>query len=167
MSSAQKTLELFDGATPHDRKYHSRDTTTGRNFELLIEGALRMAGYQFERQKEIGLRLGVTKHKVDFKVCEGSRIFLVSAKWQGTDGTGENVPMYEVFTLAEALDQNSDFDRAYIVFGGDGMTEAKKDWYISGGYKPQIGRRVFINGSDRVYGISLDTFLTMASRKRL
>lgn len=102
-------------------KFGSRDThTPGQRFEAQVGSAL--IGFQVKRQHVIGKSFGgLRKHKVDFVVTMPDGVVLVSVKWQGTRGTGEEKVPHEVMRLKEAIDLHR-ARRAYVVLGGEGWT---------------------------------------------
>jgi len=119
-------------------------------------------GYQVQSQVNVGLRsIGGTKHIVDFVVTRADRRFLVSVKWQGTSGTGEDKVPFEVISLADALTHDKTLSVAYLVIGGDGWTQSKKDYYVGG----KLKHRIF--GTERVRCVTLDVFLGMMHRGEL
>lgn len=136
----------------------SRDTGTGRDFELLADRALERGGYSHESQLRVGSRPGGGSHKVDKAIRRGDRARLVSFKWQQTAGTAEQKVPYEVICLMAAVDEGP-WDKAYLVLGGDGWR--LRDWYASGG----LERYLAIRG--RVEILNTDQFLSRANRGEL
>lgn len=135
-----------------------RDTTTGAVFEKMVPEALKHGGYAVEKPaKPIGRRLGGGRHFVDLVATKDSQSLLVSLKWQQTSGTAEQKIPFEVMCLADALhSSNGEYDRAYVVLGGDGWT--LRDFYVGGG----LDR--FLKGCEAVKVLSMEVFIAKANK---
>jgi hypothetical protein len=152
---------LFGACESAAVSFVSRHTSPGTAFELTLAKALELGGYRVSQQTDIGARPGGTRHIVDFVVSRADRTVLVSAKWQGSSGTGEDKVAWEVMSIAETLESHHTYAKAYVVLGGPGWTQKKRDFFVAGGLK---GRIV---GADRVECINLDEFLNHTYRGEL
>jgi hypothetical protein len=144
----------------------SRDTTTGRVFENMVEAALKTGGYDVRGQVLAGTRPNGCKHMVDLVARKDGKAILVSLKWQQAAGTAEQKVPYEIICLAEALEQSRTpghkgerYDKACIVMGGTGWT--LRDWYLSGGLKKHLPAA----GDIGLY--PLETFVGLANQGKL
>lgn len=140
-----------------------RDTRTGGVLEDTILPALHRNGYTYQKQVNIGHRIGGGRHIVDVLVTTADeRQLLVSLKWQQTSGTAEQKVPFEVICLAEAI-RTSDgkYDKAYLVLGGDGWRPSLKSYYISGKLNEHL------RYSDLVSIVSLEGFMTLANKRQL
>lgn len=137
-----------------------RNTGTGAVMERMVLPALEMGGYQVERNVDIGLRLGVGRHKID-TLAKGrdSRLHLISMKWQQVAGTAEQKIPFEIISLAEARLHDERFYSAYLVLGGEGWKY--KDFYLSGG----LGKH--LANADLVNIVSLEQFVSIANQGML
>ena len=136
-----------------------RDTRTGDVMEQMVVPALRMGGYQVQRNVHIGLRLGVA-HRIDIRAEDGTgSIHLVSLKWQQVQGTAEQKIPFEVICLVEAMQRDERFHKAHLVLGGGGWRY--KEFYLSGGLAP------YLHGADRVHITSLEGFVAKANQGQL
>ena len=104
-----------------------RDTRSGQMLESAVCPALSMGGYEIEKQKKIGKRIGGGTHRVDALASKEGRKILVSLKWQEVNGTAEQKVPFEVLCLKKALEEGA-ADCAYLVLGGEGWT--LKQYYI-------------------------------------
>jgi hypothetical protein len=81
----------------------------------------------------------------------GDRNVLISLKWQQVGGTAEQKVPFEVICLMDAMDQNPNYQKAYLVLGGEGWT--LRDFYISGDLQQ------YIPYGDRVEIVTLERFI--------
>lgn len=138
-----------------------RDTRTGGVLESMVLPALDRGGYEHRKQVVIGKRLGGRSQKADVLAWRiESEQIPISLKWQQSSGTAEQKVPFEVLCLAEAVHKSrGKFKNAYLVLGGDGWT--LREFYVSG----QI--REYLNNSEVVEIVSLETFVARANRSAL
>jgi hypothetical protein len=136
------------------------DTRTGGVLEAMVLPALNRGGYLSRKQVTIGQRLGCGAHKVDVIAEKSGRSVLISLKWQQSKGTTEQKVPFEAICLAEALGEQ--FDKAYIVLGGEGMKGALRQFYTSGGLKPFLSIPW-----DRIEILTLEGFVARANQGKL
>lgn len=113
-----------------------RNTQTGKVLESMICPSLKMGGYELQMQVKIGLRPGGSGHFIDTIATKGDNQFLISLKWQQVSGTAEQKVPFEVICLADALKENPQYNKAYLVLGGNGWR--LKDWYTKDGLSEYI-----------------------------
>jgi hypothetical protein len=133
-------------------------TRTGGVLERMILPALEAGGYAYEKQVQLGKRLGIGRHMVDAIAEKAGRKILISLKWQQVSGTAEQKVPFEIICLLEALDAGQ-HDKAYLVLGGEGWT--LRNFYTAGGLKR------FLVNSDKVDVVTLEGFVGRANQGRL
>jgi len=133
-------------------------TRTGGVLERMILPALEEGGYTYEKQVELGKRLGIGRHVVDAIAEKDGRKILISLKWQQVSGTAEQKVPFEIICLLEALDAGQ-HDKAYLVLGGEGWT--LRNFYAAGGLKR------FLVNSDKVDVVTLEGFVGRANQGKL
>ncbi len=94
-----------------------------------------------------------------FALDGSARPYLVSVKWQQVSGTAEQKIPFEVISLADAMMQNEEFYRAYLVLGGEGWRF--KEFYLQGG----LNR--YLANADLVNIVSLERFVQLANQGQL
>jgi hypothetical protein len=135
-----------------------RDTGTGAVLEQMVLPALVKGGYSYKSQIRIGKRFGGGSHFVDIVAEKGDDRFLISMKWQQVSGTAEQKVPFEVICLEEAL-KTGDYDRAFIVLGGDGWK--LRAFYVGGGLNE------YLKGSGNVQILTLEAFVARANMGKL
>lgn len=139
----------------------SRNTTTGKVLEEMVLPALERGGYDWEKQVDVGGRLGYTKqYRIDILATDAlERQYLIELKWQQTQGTAENKIPFEVMCLAHARATNERIYKAYLVLGGTGWKY--KEFYTAGGlnHHPRNPELVEI--------VALEEFVGLANAGRL
>jgi hypothetical protein len=107
----------------------SRDTTTGSNYEAIIEMCIKRSCEKNEltaiSQATIGDKPGGGKHRVDweiFRTSEPNVRGLISCKFQGTSGTAEEKIAYEVIKLLHSMKIDSRYKKSWIIMGGEGWS---------------------------------------------
>jgi hypothetical protein len=107
----------------------SRDTTTGSNYEAVIEMCIKRSCEKNDltsiAQSIIGEKPGGGKHRVDWEIFQNSRPDhrgLISCKFQGTSGTAEEKIAYEVIKLLHAMKIDTRYKKSWIIMGGDGWS---------------------------------------------
>ena len=137
-----------------------RNTRPGEVMERMVLPALEMGGYTVTWHKNIGMRFGVSAHKVDtFALDVFGCPYLISLNWQQVSGTAEQKIPFEILCLADAMMHNEEFFKAYLVLGGEGWRF--KEFYISGGLQR------FLVNADLVNIVSLERFVELANQGRL
>lgn len=132
---------------------------TGDVLEKITLQALIDRRYSCTTQTNIGKRLGIGKHVVDIVATRNGRTILVSLKWQQVGGTTEQKVPFEVISLLYALENNKNFNDAYLVLGGEGWT--LRQFYVEGGLKKYIGN------TDKVKIVTLEKFVALANTNEL
>ena len=140
----------------------SAGTKTGSTLEVTVEAVLLNNSYAVEKQQVVGTKPGGGRHKADIVGMRpnGSK-FLVSLKWQQTAGSAEEKIPFEVIKLLHALRENRDFDKAYIVVGGDGFSAGLVDFYLSEEF------RSYIRESEKIEILTLTDVITRANKGAL
>jgi hypothetical protein len=137
-----------------------RDTRTGGVLEGMILPALKMGGYQYRIQAQVGTRPGGRQHKVDVVADKEGSAVLLSLKWQQVGGTAEQKVPFEIICLMDAIRQGAGkYNKAYVVLGGDGWT--LRDFYVKGGLK------AYLNYGGLVEILKLETFVALANQGKL
>lgn len=127
----------------------------------MVLPALQRGGYTYRRAIHVGDRFGGGRHIVDVVAYapDGTGI-LISLKWQQVPGTAEQKIPFEVICLAETiLAKDNDFDKAYLVLGGNGWR--LRDFYVRGGLRSHLVH------SDIVKIETLESFVAKANKGQL
>ncbi len=138
-----------------------RDTRTGFVLEQMVIPSLEHGGYTYEKQHNIGVRLGGGRHVVDVlaKDSEGNKI-IISLKWQQVSGTAEQKVPFEAMCLAETILSSQDaYKKAYLVLGGEGWR--LRDFYTGGGLDKHLSY------SNLVDIVTLEGFIAKANQGEL
>lgn len=106
-----------------------RDTTTGSNYEAVIEMCIKRSCESNQLtavpQATVGEKPGGGKHRVDWEIYRNSDPTvrgLISCKFQGTSGTAEEKIAYEVIKLLHTMKIDSRYKKSWIIMGGDGWS---------------------------------------------
>jgi hypothetical protein len=138
------------------------NTKSGSVFETLVVPALEKNGYIVTSQKTIGVGLGGGKQRLDtYAVSPAGEKILISLKWQAVSGTTDEKVPFEVIKMLDLLEQYEDFNKAYIILGGDGMRKRLEKYYTDG----SLAR--WIKGSDKVKCLTLNQFINACNRNTL
>lgn len=113
----------------------SRDTTTGSNYEAIIEMCIKRSceknNLEAISQASIGIKPGGGKHRVDWEIIDkndpDSR-GLISCKYQGTSGTAEEKMAYEVIKLLYTMKLDSRYKKSWIIMGGEGWSTGMREF---------------------------------------
>lgn len=113
----------------------SRDTTTGSNYEAIIEMCIKRSceknGLEAISQTNIGTKPGGGKHRVDWEIIDkqdpDSR-GLISCKYQGTSGTAEEKMAYEVIKLLYTMKVDPRYKKSWIIMGGEGWSAGMREF---------------------------------------
>jgi len=124
----------------------------------MVLPALKRGGYSYRKQVIVGSRPGGGPHKVDLLAEKAGEKFLISMKWQQTSGTAEQKVPFEIICLAEAIRENPNYKRSYVVLGGTGWT--LRDYYVEKIQKHLVG-------TEAVKVLSLETFVALANEEKL
>lgn len=112
-----------------------RDTTTGSNYEAIIEMCIKRSCVKNELtaipQAMVGEKPGGGKHRVDWEIYRNTDPTfrgLISCKFQGTSGTAEEKIAYEVIKLLHAMKVDSRYKKSWIIMGGDGWSTGMRSF---------------------------------------
>jgi hypothetical protein len=113
----------------------SRDTTTGSNYEAIIEMCIKRSceknNLEAISQATIGTKPGGGKHRVDWEIIDKqdpeSR-GLISCKYQGTSGTAEEKMVYEVIKLLYTMKTDTRYKKSWIIMGGEGWSTGMREF---------------------------------------
>ena len=110
-----------------------RDTTTGSNYEAIIEMCIKRSCEKNQltaiSQATVGDKPGGGKHRVDweiFRTSEPNIRGLISCKFQGTSGTAEEKIAYEVIKLLHSMKIDSRYKKSWIIMGGEGWSSGMR-----------------------------------------
>ena len=116
----------------------SRDTTTGSNYEAIIEMCIKRSceknGLTAIPQAIVGDKPGGGKHRVDWEIYKNNDPGfrgLISCKFQGTSGTAEEKIAYEVIKLLHTMKIDPRFKKGWIVMGGEGWSPGMREFINS------------------------------------
>jgi hypothetical protein len=141
-----------------------RDTTTGSNYEAIIEMCIKRSCDKNQLtavpQATVGEKPGGGKHRVDWEIYrtnDPDYRGLISCKYQGTSGTAEEKIAYEVIKLLHAMKADSRYKKSWIIMGGDGWSPGIKtfvnlhlqDWI------PEMKNRIQILTTDQLIQANL------------
>jgi hypothetical protein len=137
----------------------SRDTTTGSNYEAIIEMCIKRSceknNLEAISQANIGIKPGGGKHRVDWEIFDkedpNSR-GLISCKYQGTSGTAEEKMAYEVIKLLHTMKMDSRYKKSWIIMGGEGWSTGMRE-FIKNHLRewiPEMGGRISILTTDQL-----------------
>ena len=145
----------------------SRDTTTGSNYEAIIEMCIKRSceknNLEAISQANIGIKPGGGKHRVDWEIFDkedpNSR-GLISCKYQGTSGPAEEKMAYEVIKLLYTMKMDSRYKKSWIIMGGEGWSTGMREFIKNhlSEWIPEMGGRISILTTDQLISsdISLD-----------
>ena len=116
----------------------TRDTTTGSNYEQIIELCLKRSceknGMVAKAQVTVGEKPGGGKHRIDWELVKNDNSELrglISCKFQSTSGTAEEKIAYEVIKLLHTMENDLRFKKSWIIMGGDGWSTGMKQFVNS------------------------------------
>ena len=144
----------------------SRDTSTGSNYESIIEACIKRSCEKNDLkavgQAFVGIKPGGGKHRVDWEIIDNNNDDnrgLVSCKYQGTSGTAEEKMAYEVIKLLHAMNTDSRYKKSWIIMGGEGWSPGMREFIKNHlpEWIPGMKDSVFILSTDEIInrGISL------------
>lgn len=135
----------------------SRDTTTGSNYEQIIEMCLTRSCEKNSlgkiSQSTVGKKPGGGNHRVDWEIFrqeDPETRGLISCKFQKSSGTAEEKIAYEVIKLLHSMNEDHRFKKSWIVMGGDGWSMGMKVFVRNELPKwiPAMQGKVFILNTD-------------------
>jgi hypothetical protein len=113
----------------------ARDTTTGSNYEAIIEMCIKRAceknNLSAHDQVTIGEKPGGGKHRVDWELIDRANTNkrgLISCKYQGVSGTAEEKIAYEVIKLLHAMKSDLRYEKSWIIIGGEGWSVGMREF---------------------------------------
>jgi hypothetical protein len=142
----------------------SRDTTTGSNYEAIIEMCIKRSceknNLEAVSQANIGIKPGGGKHRVDWEIIDkkdpNSR-GLISCKYQGTSGTAEEKMAYEVIKLLYTMKLDSRYKKSWIIMGGEGWSTGMREFINNhlSDWIPAMQNKVSILTTDQLINLDL------------
>lgn len=115
----------------------SRDTTTGSNYEQIIEICLKRSceknGMDSASQVYVGDKPGGGKHRIDWEIYRKDNPSirgLISCKFQGTSGTAEEKIAYEAIKLLHTMNVDPRYKHSWIVMGGEGWSPGMRSFVL-------------------------------------
>jgi hypothetical protein len=106
----------------------SRDTTTGKSYEDVVEELLlEYTDHKVESQINVGKKRNGGKHYVDILLNNQK---LISLKYQRVQGTAEEKIPFEIMKLQHAIDDHN-YESALIVLAGPDEAWKWKNYYLS------------------------------------
>jgi hypothetical protein len=142
----------------------SRDTTTGSNYEAIIEMCIRRScdknNLEAISQSTIGSKPGGGKHRVDWEIFDkddSTRRGLISCKYQGTSGTAEEKIAYEVIKLLHTMQSDTRYRHSWIIMGGEGWSTGMREFIRNHltDWIPAMENRVTILTTDQLINSDL------------
>jgi hypothetical protein len=141
-----------------------RDTTTGSNYEAVIEMCIKRSCEKNDlgaiSQATVGDKPGGGKHRVDWEIYKNSDPEfrgLISCKFQGTSGTAEEKIAYEVIKLLHTMNTDKRYKKSWIIMGGDGWSSGMRSFvkdHLSE-WIPSMLQRVEILTTDQLLNTDL------------
>jgi len=141
-----------------------RDTTTGSNYEAIIEMCIKRSCDKNQltavSQATVGEKPGGGKHRVDWEIYRNSDSSirgLISCKFQGTSGTAEEKIAYEVIKLLHAMKIDSRYKKSWIIMGGDGWSAGMRTFINNhlSDWIPSMVQKVEILTTDQLLNTDL------------
>jgi hypothetical protein len=141
-----------------------RDTTTGSNYEAIIEMCIKRSCEKNEltaiSQATVGDKPGGGKHRVDweiFRTSEPDFRGLISCKFQGTSGTAEEKIAYEVIKLLHSMKIDSRYKKSWIIMGGEGWSTGMRGFVNNhlSDWIPEMKQKVEILTTDQLISADL------------
>ena len=137
----------------------SRDTTTGSNYEAIIEMCIKRSceknNLEATSQTNVGIKPGGGKHRIDWEIIDKTNPNsrgLISCKFQGTTGTAEEKIAYEVIKLLHAMKLDSRYKKSWIIMGGDGWSTGIRAFvnYNLQEWIPEMSEKIEILTTDQL-----------------
>lgn len=143
----------------------SRDTTTGSNYEAIIEMCIKRSceknNLEATSQANIGIKPGGGKHRVDWEIIDKTNPNsrgLISCKFQGTSGTAEEKMAYEVIKLLHAMKVDTRYKKSWIIMGGEGWSVGMREFIKNhlGEWIPEMKDKVIVLTTDQLINSNLN-----------
>lgn len=143
----------------------SRDTTTGSNYESIIEMCIKRSceknHLEAISQATIGTKPGGGKHRVDWEIIDKqdpNTRGLISCKYQGTSGTAEEKIVYEVIKLLYTMKTDNRYKKSWIIMGGEGWSIGMREFinHHLSEWIPQMINKVFVLTTDQLISTDLN-----------
>jgi len=143
----------------------SRDTTTGSNYESIIEMCIKRSceknNLETTSQANVGIKPGGGKHRVDWEIIDKTNPNsrgLISCKFQGTSGTAEEKMVYEVIKLLHAMKMDTRYKKSWIIMGGEGWSVGMREFIKNhlGEWIPEMKDKVIILTTDQLINSNLN-----------
>jgi hypothetical protein len=143
----------------------SRDTTTGSNYESIIEMCIKRSceknNLEATSQANVGIKPGGGKHRVDWEIIDKTNPNsrgLISCKFQGTSGTAEEKMAYEVIKLLHAMKVDTRYKKSWIIMGGEGWSVGMREFIKNhlGEWIPEMKDKVIILTTDQLINSNLN-----------
>ena len=113
----------------------SRDTTTGSQFESIVESVIKRSCEKHNMkalpQVTVGDKPGVGRHRIDWELVDKNDENirgLVSCKSQNTSGTAEEKVAYEVIKILHSMKVDSRYMHGWIILGGTGWSHSMRSF---------------------------------------
>jgi len=137
-----------------------RDTTTGGDFEDIVEKAVMRSGkknkFSGKPQQRVGEKPGGGKHVVDWELIddEDENVRgLVSCKYQGTSGTAEEKIGYEVIKILHTMKIDPRYKHGWIAMGGTGWSDGMRSFVkeeLPKWIPEMVGKVTVIDSTDEI-----------------
>lgn len=143
----------------------SRDTTTGSNYEAIIEMCIKRSceknNLEAISQANIGIKPGGGRHRVDWEIIDkedSNSRGLISCKYQGTSGTAEEKMAYEVIKLLHTMKIDSRYKKSWIIMGGEGWSNGMREFIKNhlGDWIPGMRDKVEVLTTDQLINTNLN-----------
>lgn len=141
-----------------------RDTTTGSNYEAIIEMCIKRSceknNLSAISQATVGKKPGGGKHRVDWEIyrtTEPDFRGLISCKFQGTSGTAEEKIAYEVIKLLYSMKIDPRYKKSWIIMGGEGWSNGMREFVNNhlSEWIPEMREKVEILTTDQLISANL------------
>jgi hypothetical protein len=142
----------------------SRDTTTGSNYEAIIEMCIKRSceknNLEAISQANIGIKPGGGKHRVDWEIIDKENPNLrglISCKYQGTSGTAEEKMAYEVIKLLYTMKLDPRYKKSWIIMGGEGWSTGMRTFINNhlSDWIPEMQNKISILTTDQLINSDL------------
>lgn len=143
----------------------SRDTTTGSNYEAVIEMCIKRScaknSLKAIGQADVGIKPGGGRHRVDWEIIDTTNEDnrgLISCKYQGTSGTAEEKLAYEVIKLLHAMKIDPRYKKSWIIMGGKGWSESMREFmnFHLVDWIPEMKNRISILTTDQLLSTEIE-----------
>ncbi len=141
-----------------------RDTTTGSNYEAIIEMCIKRSCEKNQLtavpQATVGEKPGGGKHRVDWEIyrtTEPDFRGLISCKFQATSGTAEEKIAYEVIKLLYSMKIDPRYKKSWIIMGGEGWSKGMREFVNNhlSEWIPEMKEKIEIFTTDQLISANL------------